>query len=255
MAVHENTVVIGTGPRKVIYLHGWFGHARAWGPLVNSLNCQDFSYAFIDYRGYGRLKGSGGPYTIEQIARDTLAAADRLDWPRFALVGHSMGGSAIQYALAEAPERVQALVGIAPVPATGVPFDEQTKAFFATAANDISTRRTIVDMSTGNRLTKTWIDATVQVSLDHSDADAFAAYFTAWSTTAFAERIQGQTLPVLAIAGQHDPAINLDVIKGTWLQHYPNARLEVMENAGHYPMDETPVALATSIERFLREVM
>ncbi len=255
MNLHENTVVIGTGPRKVICLHGWFGHARAWGPLVDSLDCQDFSYAFIDYRGYGRLKGSGGPYTIAQIARDTLAAADRLGWSRFALVGHSMGGSAAQYVLAEAPERVQALVGVTPVPATGVPFDEQTKAFFATAGSDAGTRRAIVDMSTGNRLTKTWINATVQVSLDDADAGAFAAYFTAWSTTAFAERIQGQKLPVLVIAGEHDPAINPDVIKGTWLQHYPNARLELMANAGHYPMDETPVALATSIERFLREAM
>ncbi len=35
------------------------------------------------------------------------------------------------------------------------------------------------------------------------------------------------------------------------LPAYPNAELEVMPNAGPYPIDETPVALATSIERFL----
>jgi len=43
------------------------------------------------------------------------------------------------------------------------------------------------------------------------------------------------------------------VMKATFLAWYPNAELEVMQNAGHYPMDETPVALATSIENFLRK--
>ena len=54
------------------------------------------------------------------------------------------------------------------------------------------------------------------------------------------------------IVGAHDPALSADVMKSTYLAWYPNARMEVMENAGHYPMHETPVALATSIEKFLR---
>jgi pimeloyl-ACP methyl ester carboxylesterase len=73
---------------------------------------------------------------------------------------------------------------------------------------------------------------------------------------AFVERIQGQTLPVLVVAGEHDRCRQRpETCKTTWLQHYPNARLEVMANAGHYPMDETPVALATVIEKFLREAV
>ncbi len=247
--------IIGSGPNKVICLNGWFGHARGWGPLLHSLDTRHFSYAFMDYRGYGARRGSGGPYTMAQIAHDTLELAAHLGWPRFSLVGHSMGGSAIQHVLADAPERVQALVGITPVPASGVPFDEAGWAFFSGAVNDAAIRKGIIDLTTGSRLTDVWLEAMARNSLAHSDLDAFEAYLTAWAKTDFAERIQGRALPVLVVAGEHDPALGAETCKATWLKHYPNARLEVMANAGHYPMDETPVALATLMETFLRGVV
>jgi pimeloyl-ACP methyl ester carboxylesterase len=130
--------IVGSGPNKVICLNGWFGHARGWGPLMHSLDTQHFSYAFMDYRGYGARKGSGGPYTIAQIGHDALALADHLGWQRFSLVGHSMGGLGIQQVLADAPARVQALVGVTPVPADGFAFDDAGWAFFSSAARDRS---------------------------------------------------------------------------------------------------------------------
>ena len=141
------------------------------------------------------------------------------------------------------------------MPASGVPFDDAGWAFFSSAARDAAARKGIIDLTTGNRLSGVWLDAMVKSSLTHSDVDAFDAYLTAWARSAFVERIQGQTLPVLVVAGEHDPALGPQTCKTTWLQHYPNARLEVMANAGHYPMDETPVALATVIEKFLREAV
>lgn len=243
--------VIGHGPRKVIALHGWFGHARGWGPYTQHINTSDYSVAFLDYRGYGQRRGSGGPYTMARIAQDTLALADQLGWERFALIGHSMGGMAIQHVLADAPARVQALVGVTPVPAGGVPFDEAGWAFFSSAAREPAARRGIIDLTTGNRLTGTWLDAMVQGSLASSDVEAFDAYLTAWAKTDFLDRVKGKTTPVLVIAGQHDPALGEATCRATWMTHYPNAELQVMANAGHYPMDETPIALATAIESFL----
>jgi pimeloyl-ACP methyl ester carboxylesterase len=133
--------IVGSGPNKVICLNGWFGHARGWGPLMHSLDTQHFNYAFMDYRGYGARKGSGGPYTIAQIGHDVLALADHLGWQRFSLVGHSMGGLGIQQVLADAPARVQALVGVTPVPADGFAFDDAGWAFFSSAARDAAARK------------------------------------------------------------------------------------------------------------------
>jgi len=64
--------------------------------------------------------------------------------------------------------------------------------------------------------------------------------------------VKGLQHLVKVIVGANDPALNADVKKATYLKWYPIATMEVMENAGHYPMNETPVALATAIETFLR---
>ncbi len=247
-------VIVGNGAHHVIALHGWFGHAKGWGPFAQHLNGQDFSYAFMDQRGYGSMRGSGGPYTVEQIAQDALALADHLGWQRFSLIGHSMGGSAIQQVLAAAPERVRSLVAMTPVSAAGVPFDDQGWSLFTAAGHDPQARRTILDFTTGNRLTATWLDAMVASTQANSDDEAVGGYLTSWAKTTFVEKIQGQKLPVLVLPGEHDPALGEVACRATWMQHYPNAQLQVMANAGHYPMDETPIILATLVERFLAGV-
>ncbi len=253
MAVMSNHTISGSGDHKVICLHGWFGSSRAWGPFVDSLDGSRFTYAFMDYRGYGSRKAVAGEHTIQEISADVLALADELGWKTFSLVGHSMGGMAIQHVAADAPDRVRKLVGITPVPASGVPFDDATWGFFSSAIEQRGSRYGIIDLTTGKRHTARWIDQQVDHSLEHSTKEAFGKYLTAWVKTNFAERVQGSNKPFLVIVGEHDAAITTDVAKATHLAWYPNAKLEVFANAGHYPMFETPVALATSVEKFLAE--
>lgn len=247
-------LLIGNGPHRVIGLHGWFGHAQGWGPFAQHLNGRDFSYALMDQRGYGGMRGAGGPYTVEQIAQDALALADHLGWQRFSIMGHSMGGVSIQKALVAAPARVRALVAIAPVSAAGAPMDEQGRQLFTAAGTDPQARRAILDFTTGNRLSGTWLDAMVASTQAHSDDEAVAAYMPSWADASFVDAVKDQKLPVLVLPGEHDAALGEAACRGTWLQHYPHAQLEVVRNAGHYPMDETPVILATMVERFLASV-
>jgi pimeloyl-ACP methyl ester carboxylesterase len=245
------TISVGNGPRRVLALHGWFGSARGWGWLPELIDQERFSYAFVDARGYGDRRDVQGDYSLDELSGDALAVADELGWDRFSIVGHSMGGIAAQQVLADAPDRVERIVGISPVPAGGVPFDDQSWALFDGAADKPDNRRTIIDLTTGNRLSGRWLDDMVRFSLAASTREAFAAYLPTWARSDIAARIEGNPVPALAIVGEHDPALGAATMEQTWLRHYPNATLEMVANAGHYAMYETPVHLATLLERFL----
>lgn len=245
---------VGDGEHAVIALPGWFGSAKAWRPIWPHLDRESFSYVFPDYRGYGARRGVAGEHTIAELAADALRTADELNLARFSVIGHSMGGTVMQRLYADAPARIRGLVGISPVPASGVPFDEQSWQLFSSAAEDPGSRRAIIDLTTGNRLTGTWLDAMVAHSLEHSDRDAFADYLVAWGRTDFHADIEGSDIPIKVIVGEHDPALGEQAMRGTFARWYPKLDLEVFPNAGHYAIDETPVALVTSIERFLKTV-
>lgn len=179
---------VGEGEHPVIGLHGWFGSATEWRPLQPYLDGSRFHYIFPDCRGYGARKSVAGEHSLAEAAGDVLTLADELGLDRFSLVGHSMGGTVMQRVLADAPKRVRALVGVSPVPAGGVPFDDETQ------------------------------------------------------------------VPVKVIVGEHDPALSEPIMQATFAKWYPYCEIEVFANAGHYPIDETPVALATAIEKFLAGV-
>ncbi|HLK76931.1 MAG TPA: alpha/beta hydrolase [Streptosporangiaceae bacterium] len=245
-------LTVGSGDHHVLAIHGWFGSARGWSSFPEFIDPSAFTYAFMDLRGYGGRKDVAGEFTVDEVAADVLAVADDLGWDRFSVVGHSMGGKFAHRVLLAAPDRVRALVGLNPVPAGATPFDEQGWALFSGAADNPGNRAAIIDFTTGNKLTKTFINGVVQHSLDNSTVEAFAAYLQAWARSDFSAQAKVDTAtPVKLIVGVNDPALSADVMEQTWRVFFPEAELTILPDAGHYPMFESPVSLATSIEEFL----
>lgn len=242
----------GGGEHKVIALHGWFADRNAFAPLLPHLDGERFSYAFVDYRGYGEARGTAGAYTIDETADDVLATADALGWERFSLVGHSMGGKAAQAVVVRASDRVARFVGLSPVPASGMPFDDGTWELFSSAVDDPAARRAIIDFTTGGRLTGTWLDTMVRTSLERSDPEAFRSYLLSWAKEDFGGRLAAAPRPpALVVLGEHDPGVGEAVVRPAFGQCYPEAVIDVMPNVGHYSPDEAPIVVASVIERFL----
>lgn len=244
---------VGNGPHPVIVLHGWFGDAHSFKPIEPWLSGQRFSYIFMDCRGYGGMREARGAYTMDEIAADALALADALGYPAFSLIGHSMGGMASERIATLAPERVLSMLAVAPVPCGGMAYDAATRRLLEDAAEHVDSRKTIINRSTGGRLPSSWVEWKAAYSASRSSRQAFAAYLRAWADTDFSERISGRH-PVKVLVGEHDPTFNARLMAETYLRRYPLATVEELPNAGHYPMNETPLALAAAIESFLEPI-
>ncbi|WP_405577968.1 alpha/beta fold hydrolase [Streptomyces sp. NBC_01190] len=243
--------IVGEGPHKVIVLHSLFAGKSSFGAWAPYLDGKNFTYAFPDARGFGDARDVAGTYSTDEIASDTLALADSLGWDEFSLIGHSLGGQPIQQVYLKSPERVRKLIGLSPVPASGMPIPDEDFPLFADAAHEMGNRRIIIDLTTGNQLSPAWVDKWAEQSMREVGAVAFRGYLDSFRTTDFAARVQGATVPALVLVGENDPAVTADAMNETWMKHYPGSELIVLGNSGHYPMVETPIALATALERFL----
>jgi 3-oxoadipate enol-lactonase len=94
----------------VLLLHGGLGDSGLWEPVVPFL-AQRFRTIRTDLRFFGSSTGPAMPWSWQD---DTIGVLDELGIERAALVGLSFGGKlALDIALAR-PERLWAVVGVAP---------------------------------------------------------------------------------------------------------------------------------------------
>ena len=109
--------VAGRGP-GVVFLGGFMSDMTGEKATALDALCRKQGRAFLrfDYRGHGASGGRFEAAVISDWLADALDALDRLtDGPQM-LVGSSMGGWLMLLAALARPERVRALVGIAPAP-------------------------------------------------------------------------------------------------------------------------------------------
>jgi len=108
----------GKGRPGIVFLGGFKSDMTGSKATALDLFCYARGLAFLrfDYSGHGRSSGDFLDGTISRWTADALAAIDRLTEGPLILVGSSMGGWIMLLVALARPERVKALVGIAPAP-------------------------------------------------------------------------------------------------------------------------------------------
>jgi pimeloyl-ACP methyl ester carboxylesterase len=98
---------LGTG-RPLLLLHGWPEFWLTWEPVMNRL-ADRYTLLAPDLRGFGdsdKPEGAQGP---DQHAIDMVALMDALGLEKAGIVGHDVGGAAMQPLARQAPHRIAGL--------------------------------------------------------------------------------------------------------------------------------------------------
>lgn len=244
-------VKVGRGLEAVLVLHEWMGDHGNYDPVVPYLSSERYTYVFADLRGYGLSRGLAGAYTAAEAAGDALALMDHLGFSRFHLVGHSMSGMLVQYLMATAPQRVDRVVAISPVPADGFKADAAGLARLNAIIDDDEAARKAIDARTGSRYGRAWLDRKLAVARATAP-EVMRGYLAMFTGTDFSARVTGLATPITAIVGAQDiPFYRRAAVEPKFSAWYPQLRVAEIHDAGHYSMLETPVLLAALIEQGL----
>jgi len=106
-------VAIGEGP-LVVLSHCWTGNRAVWSPVASRLVERGRRVVLYDQCGHGASTLGAGRLTVSRLGADLRAVLEAVDARSAVVVGHSMGGMAVQVLAIDHPEvvaeRVSALV-------------------------------------------------------------------------------------------------------------------------------------------------
>jgi len=230
--------VHGSGP-AVVLAHGFGGSARNWGPQVRALR-DAHRVVVYDARGHARSDAPDDPaaHTIEALTADLARVVDEHGEPPCVVGGLSMGaGIALELAL-DSPERVRALVLMAPPPAgdadtrgrgwaTGFADAIERDGLDAAGERFAWGERSGLDAA-GRRLVR-------QGFLEHPPhalAHILRGVLDAWpEADARADALAELRVPTLLVVGERDRS-SLRAAHDL-AERLPVARLEIAPDAGH----------------------
>lgn len=239
---------IGTGP-TLVFLHYWGGSARTWDLVIDRLPGRDT--VTIDFRGWSRSNALPGPYTLRQLAQDTVAVLTDAGIDDYVLVGHSMGGKVAQLVAATRPSGLRGIVLVGSGPAE--PPAEVTAEYREFLSHAYDTEESVA-AARDTVLTATDLPARVKAQIGADSRSGAGAARTEWPLRGIAEDITGLTgmisVPALVIAGEHDRVEPAEVLRRNLVPYLSGAQFAVIAKTGHLIPLEVPDELVDAITTF-----
>lgn len=225
----------------LVVLPGFMADARAFMPQIVDLGADRPVTVILP----------NGAETVEQISLATLPALP----PRFALLGHGLGGEVAIDILRRLPDRVSRIALISTDPLAEPPAVAASREARLVAARAGRLAEALAgELPPGALADMPWRDEVLALVADMGLRLGLASYVR--QTRALQRRPDQQKtlrklrIPALVLAGAADrlvPVRRQEFLAGLM----PMARLEVVHEAGHLPQLEQPEAVTAALRAFL----
>ncbi|MDI1257093.1 MAG: alpha/beta fold hydrolase [Flavobacterium sp.] len=247
----------GSG-QPLLILHGYLGMSDNWKTLAGQYAEEGFEVHALDLRNHGRSLHSD-IFTYEAMVQDIIEYCENQNLDKIDIIGHSMGGKVAMFFATSFPEKVEKLIVADIAPRYYRPHHQDIMAALnavdfskkpSRAAVEIIMSEFVPDFGTRQFLMKSLYWA-APGQLDFR-----------FNLEVFNLKIDniGEALPENAIFEK--PTLFLKGEKSNYIsekdypeikQHFPNATIEIIKNAGHWLHAENPLAFYDVTIAFLKK--
>lgn len=243
----------GEGEIALVFLHYFGGSSKTWRALIGELS-GEYNCIAIDLPGFGDSQELKNSITVSDSSAAVLGLIKFLQLKRYVLVGHSMGGKIALSLASQKPEGMEAIVLIAPSPATPEPFTDKERKQLQDAYGD----RTALENIINNITAATLPDAVVN-SLVEDNLKASRIGWKGWTEIGSREDISGKmsdvNVPVSVISGSEDAKLSTGFLHREFVRHFPSANFYEVKDAAHMVPVEAPETVAGLIREALKPAL
>lgn len=254
----------GTG-EPVVFLHGTPSHSFIWRDVVTEVERAGYRVVLFDLLGYGR---SERPLTHDTSVRGQVevvqALLQHLGIDQFCLVAHDIGGAIAQLLATAQPRRVRRLMLIDTVSYDSWPSEtwqaiisDHLDDYAAMPAHDFEamlTRQLRMTVANPGRMSGEVLEAYLA---PHRSALGRASFFEhqvrhydSSPTQQIVPALAQLTMPVRLLWGDQDAWQPLTYAKRL-AADIPGADLVVIDNGGHFIMEDQPARVRSEVLDFL----
>jgi pimeloyl-ACP methyl ester carboxylesterase len=258
------TVSRGTGP-PIVLAHGVTLSSRVWVKQFESLPRAGARVVAFDHRGHGESSVGESGHSVENLGRDLGTVLEGLDLRDAVLVGHSMGGMAVQEFAIRHPgilhERVRGIVLLSTMAKTQLSASRRLRC----AVERMSERFTLGSVMArpelgtmfarigfGREPLASHVELTREM-LAACDAETSRDAVNALFGLDLTAELPMLYVPTLVIGGTRD-VITPPAESRRIAQLVPGARLVMFEHAGHMLMLERTAELDALVIDFAHDV-